>query len=100
MYILLYACCQHEGQALDRRSQMIIQKAVTTPTKKPTTTWASECWRKIIRLVPTMPAMIMLAQNHPKGLNEKRMENANSPPTNPPMPAVCVDIFHLSLIHI
>lgn len=62
--------------------------AQRNPIQKPPTTCPSECWRRIIRLVPTMPPMINIRQSHHTGLNPKYSEKANSAPAIPPIPAV------------
>ena len=61
---------------------------------KPATTCDSECCRNIMRLVPTVPAKTRMTQNHHSGLKAKSMENATKAPSNPPIAAVCVEIFH------
>ena len=73
-------------------------KASTSPSKKPHTTCGSVCWRRIIRLVPTMPPKRRIRQNHHTGLKENSSENTKSAPATPPMAAVWVEIFHQTLI--
>ena len=52
----------------------MIRNAQISPTKNPATTCESECWRKIMRAVPTIPANINTKHSHHKGLNEKPIE--------------------------
>ena len=76
----------------------ITTNAQAMPTRNPATTCQSECWRSIMRLVPTNPPTINTKQSHQTGLNMKRKAKAISPPATPPMAAVCVEIFHQTLI--
>ena len=70
----------------------------TMPTTKPTMTCNRECWRKIIRLVPRMPARISTTQSHHTGLKPKNSPKTKSAPATPPMAAVWVEIFHHTLM--
>ena len=76
----------------------IVAKAATKPSKKPVVTCASECWRRIMRLVPTAPAMMSTRQSHHVGSKLNISEKATNAPVTPPSPAECVDIFHHLLI--
>ena len=58
------------------------------PTRKPVTTCDRLCWRKIIRELPTMPAMMRIKQNHHNGLKVNNMEKAIKAPAKPPIAAV------------
>ena len=51
-----------------------------------------------MRLVPTMPAMTKMRQSHQTGLKSRYSAKANSAPATPPMAAVCVEIFHQTLM--
>ena len=73
-------------------------KASTSPSKKPHTTCGSVCWRRIIRLVPTMPPKRRIRQNHHTGLKRNTSENTSSEPATPPMAAECVLIFQNRLM--
>ena len=50
------------------------KNAQTKPTKKPIKTCERECWRKIMRAVPTIPAKRMTRESHQVGLKEKPIE--------------------------
>lgn len=77
---------------------IIVTNALTRPRKNPAVTCVSVCCRKIMRLEPTTPDAIMVRQSHQMGLKLSTTEKAMSPPRTPPMPAVCVEIFHQTLI--
>ena len=79
-------------------ARYITTNAQTIPTRNPATTCQSECWRSIMRLVPTSPPTINTKQSHHTGLNMKRKAKAIKPPATPPMAAECVEIFHQTLI--
>ena len=51
-----------------------------------------------MRELPTMPAIIKIAQNHHSGLKANNMEKASSAPAKPPIAAVWVEIFHHTFI--
>ena len=72
--------------------------AQTTPTKKPAMTCAKLCCRRIIRLVPRMPAKMNVNESHHTGLKPKNSAKTNKAPATPPMAAVWVEIFHHTLI--
>ena len=72
--------------------------AQTIPTKKPVMTCARLCCRKIIRLVPRMPATMNVSESHQTGLKPKNSAKTKRPPATPPMAAVWVEIFHHTLI--
>ena len=72
--------------------------AQTTPTKKPATTCAKLCWRRIIRLVPRMPARMNVSESHHTGLKAKISAKTNRAHATPPIAAVWVEIFHQTLI--
>ena len=59
---------------LARRRLQMTRMAQAAPTRKPVTTCESECWRSIMRAVPTAPASISTKQSHHRGLKEKAME--------------------------
>ena len=46
-----------------------------------------------MRAVPTIPAIIIKAEIHPKALKPIMNENATTPPSTPPIAAMCVEIF-------
>ena len=75
-----------------------MKKATIRPTRKPVVTCDNVCCRKIMRLVPTIPPNIRVIHNHHVGLKAKIKANANNAPATPPMAAVCVEIFHQTLI--
>ena len=69
-----------------------------SPTMNPVVTCAKVCCRRIILLLPTMPAMIRTRQSHQMGLKAKMTEKASRAPVKPPMAAVWVEIFHQTLM--
>ena len=68
------------------------------PKKNPAVTCVSVCCRNIMRLEPTIPDAMTTRHSHQTELKLSMNENANSAPSTPPMAAVCVDIFHHTLI--
>ena len=72
----------------------IVKKARTQPMNHPTTICESECWRNIMRLVPTIPERKRVRQNHQMGSKVKIMAKASSAPVTPPMAASCTETFH------
>ena len=77
---------------------IMVKKPHNIPVTKPTTTCDNECCMRIIRLEPTIPAIMMTRHIHPIGLKAKRKEKATKAPSTPPIAAVCVDTFHHILI--
>lgn len=77
---------------------IIVKNALAIPRKKPAVTCISECWRKIMRLEPTTPETRTARQNHQMGLKLSIIEKATNAPKTPPMAAVCVEIFHQTLM--
>lgn len=72
-------------------------KPTTQPSTKPATTCDSECWRRIMRQVPSTPATRSTTQSQKMGLKPNIIEKAAIAPAIPPMAAVWVLIFHHTL---
>ena len=68
------------------------------PVMKPIHTSNRVCWRNIILLVPTNPAIKKSRKSHHVGLKVKRNENAITLPITPPIAAECVEIFQRRFI--
>ena len=77
---------------------MIVQNPMTIPTRNPVITCVSVCCLNSILLVPTIPPIMRKMQNQTSGLKLKRMEKASNAPSNPPIAAECVEIFHHTLM--
>ena len=89
-YIFIFVLCIYINK--------IVKNALIIPKKKPVVTCVRVCCRNIIRLEPTIPDAIITRHSHQTELKLSINENANSAPNTPPMAAVCVEIFHHTLI--
>ena len=77
---------------------MMVKNEQTSPRKKPDVTCSSECCRRIILLLPTIPETMRVRQSHHIGSKLSSREKAISEPVTPPMAAVWVEIFHYTLM--
>ena len=68
------------------------------PIMKPPTISLRECCRNIIRAVPASPATIIITESHHRGLNWNISETLSNAPVMPPIPAMCIDTFHHTLM--
>ena len=79
-------------------TRIIVMNEQTTPKKKPDATCSNECCLRIILLLPTKPETMSVRQSHHIGLKLNSSEKASREPVTPPIAAVCVDIFHHTLM--
>ena len=77
---------------------IIVKNEQIRPKKNPDVTCSNECCLRIILLLPTKPETVSVRQSHHIGLKLNSSEKAISDPVTPPIAAVCVDIFHHTLI--
>lgn len=77
---------------------MIMRNELTSPRKKPAVTCSKECCLRIILLDPTKPETTIVRHSHHIGLKLNNNEKAIKEPVTPPIAALCVDIFHHTLI--
>ena len=77
---------------------MIVMNEQMIPKKKPDATCSNECCLRIILLLPTKPETMSVRQSHHIGLKLNSSEKAIKEPVTPPIAAVCVDIFHHTLM--
>ena len=79
-------------------TRIIVMNEQTTPKKNPDVTCSNECCLRIILLLPTKPETMSVRQSHHIGLKLNSNEKAIKEPVTPPIAAVCVDIFHHTLM--
>ena len=79
-------------------TRIIVMNEQTTPKKNPDVTCSNECCLRIILLLPTKPETMSVRQSHHIGLKLNSSEKAIKEPVTPPIAAVCVDIFHHTLM--
>ena len=79
-------------------TRIIVMNEQTTPKKNPDVTCSNECCLRIILLLPTTPETMSVRQSHHIGLKLNSNEKAIKEPVTPPIAAVCVDIFHHTLM--
>ena len=79
-------------------TRIIVMNEQTIPKKKPDATCSNECCLRIILLLPTKPETMSVRQSHHIGLKLNSSEKAIKEPVTPPIAAVCVDIFHHTLM--
>ena len=79
-------------------TRIIVMNEQTTPKKNPDVTCSNECCLRIILLLPTIPETMSVRQSHHIGLKLNSNEKAIKEPVTPPIAAVCVDIFHHTLM--
>lgn len=95
VYSFLISCLTNSYSFYTR---IIVMNEQTTPKKNPDVTCSNECCLRIILLLPTMPETMSVRQSHHIGLKLNSNEKAIKEPVTPPIAAVCVDIFHHTLM--
>ena len=95
VYSFLISCLTNSYSFYTR---IIVMNEQTTPKKNPDVTCSNECCLRIILLLPTKPETMSVRQSHHIGLKLKSSEKAIKEPVTPPIAAVCVDIFHHTLM--
>ena len=95
VYSFLISCLTNSYSFYTR---IIVMNEQTTPKKNPDVTCSNECCLRIILLLPTKPETMSVRQSHHIGLKLNSNEKAIKEPVTPPIAAVCVDIFHHTLM--
>ncbi len=80
---------QHRNQCPGWRRLQMTGMAQAAPTRKPVTTCESECWRSIMRAVPTAPASISTKAEPPQRV-EREGDGIGLPVRLPRLPMAAV----------